>query len=148
MSQHQTSTVPAAQHADSARAVIETFWQAHSTGDRDTLKSIISEQIEWTVVGNTVPIAKTYTGHGGFFDELLGGLDASFVPDTVDMELKNLFVDEDAQVGIIELYESATTRDGKLFANNIVNVLEVADGKVAKVREYMDLAEVKEAFGF
>src|SRR5699024_5138338 len=113
MTQQQNTTVSAADRAGSVRTVIENFWQAHSTGDRESLKSIVSEQIEWTVVGRTVPIAKAYTGHDGFFGELLGALDASFVPGTVSMELKNLFVDEDAQVGVIELHESATTLSGR-----------------------------------
>lgn len=144
MTNLQASTVT----ATTVRTVIEEFWQAHSTGDRETLKTLVSEDIEWTVVGKTVPIAKTYRGHAGLFDELLASLDASFVPGTVKMELKNLFVDETAQAGVIELYESATTQGGKEFTNNIINVLEVRDGKVAVVREYMDLAEVQDTFGF
>lgn len=148
MTEQQASTMTQTTGVGTIRTVIESFWAAHSTGDREALKDIVSERIEWTVVGKTVPIAKKYTGHDGFFNELLGALDASFVPGTVKMELKNLFVDEDAQIGVIELFESATTTDGKQFSNNIINVLEVSDGQVTVVREYMDLAEVKDAFGF
>ncbi|MCW4467217.1 hypothetical protein OK351_17185 [Glutamicibacter sp. MNS18] len=130
------------------REVIDRFWAAHSTGDRERLKAIISPDIQWTVVGRTVPLAKTYTGWQGFFDELLAALDASFQPGSLDMKRSGSYVDEKAGVGVIELFESAVTTDGKIFENHIVDVLQIKGGQIISGREYMDLAEVKEAFGF
>lgn len=134
--------------ASTTRDVVESFWSAFSTGDTDRMKTVVSPGIEWTVVGRTVPIAKTYAGWAGFFDELLATLGASFVPGSLSMTRKGTYVDEAAGVAVIELFESATTVDGKEFVNNIVDVFHIRDGRITAVREYMDLAEVAEAFGF
>ncbi|KAA0973175.1 hypothetical protein FQ154_19435 [Paeniglutamicibacter gangotriensis] len=147
MTANTTNTAPAGA-ITSTRDVIEGFWAAHSTGERERLKTFISPDIEWTVVGRTVPLAKTYTGWQGFFDELLAALDASFKPGSVVMKRSASYVDEEAGVGVIELFESAVTNDGKKFENNIVDVLHVKNGLIVSAREYMDLAEVKDAFGF
>lgn len=147
MTANTTSTAPIGTKP-TTRDVIDSFWEAHSTGDRERLKTIISPDIEWTVVGRTVPLAKTYTGWQGFFDELLAALDASFKPGSLVMKRSGSYVDEEAGVGVIELFESAVTSDGKTFKNHIVDVLQVKNGQIVSTREYMDLAEVKDAFGF
>lgn len=147
MSPNTTVTAPAGT-ATTTREVIEGFWEAHSTGNREQLKKFISPEIAWTVVGRTVPLAKTYTGWQGFFDELLAALDASFKPETLVMERSATHVDEQSGVAVLELFESAVTNDGKAFQNHIVDVLQVKDGLIVAAREYMDLAEVKDAFGF
>lgn len=147
MTANTTSTAPAGA-TTTTRDVIEGFWEAHSTGDRERLKTFISRDIEWTVVGRTVPLAKTYTGWHGFFDELLAALDASFKSGSLVMKRSDSYVDEEAGVGVIELFESAVTNEGKKFENHIVDVLQVKNGLIVSAREYMDLAEVKDAFGF
>lgn len=134
--------------ATTTRDVVEMFWTAHSTGDREQLKKIISPDIEWTVVGRTVPLAKTYVGWQGFFGELLAALDASFTPGSLSMKRQGTYVDENAGVGVVEIFESAVTTDGNAFENHIVDVLVVEDGRIVAAREYMDLAEVQDAFGF
>ncbi|NIJ58907.1 ketosteroid isomerase-like protein [Pseudochelatococcus lubricantis] len=132
----------------SVRETVEAFWKGHSAGDRAALKQIVSEDLIWTVVGGTSPIAKTYRGWDGFFGELLDGLAQAFWPGTLDMQLKGLYADEEKGVGILQLEESATLRNGNTVKLEIVDVMTVRGGKVVEVREVMDLAAVNKAFGF
>lgn len=131
------------------RNIIEAFWEAHLAGDHDALKQVISREIEWTVVGRSCPIAKTYHGWEGFMGELLGGLAQAFVPGTLNMKLLGLYVDEAQEVGILHLFETATAAPtGFVVESEIVDVITVKDGKIVAVREIMDLAEPIQAFGF
>jgi ketosteroid isomerase-like protein len=132
----------------SVRETVEAFWKGHSAGDHDALKTIVSKDLTWTVVGDTCPIAKTYRGWEGFFGELLGGLLQAFRPGTFDMRLKGLYADEEKGVGILQLRESATLHNGNTVDLEIVDVITVREGKIVEVREVMDLAAVNKAFGF
>ena len=130
------------------KSIIEAFWQGHSTQDIDALKTIMSKDVTWTVVGKTCPIAKTYSGWDGFFGELLGGLGDAFKPGTLNMVVKGLYADEDAGVGFLYLAETATLHNGQILDVELVDVFTVRDGKIVEVREIMDLAAINGAFGF
>ena len=133
----------------STRTIIEAFWKAHLAGDHEALKQVIAKDIKWTVVGRSCPIAKTYEGWEGFLGELLGGLAQAFVPGTLDMTLRGLYVDEAQGVGVLHLFETATAAPtGFVVESEIVDIITVRDGKIVSVREIMDLAEPIQAFGF
>lgn len=132
----------------SVKTVTEAFWKAHNAGDHAALKEVMAQDVTWTVVGGTCPIAKTYEGWDGFFGELLGGLGAAFKPGTLKMQLKGLYADEEQGTGFLHLEETATLQNGNEIALEIVDVITVRDGKIVAVREVMDLAAVNNAFGF
>lgn len=132
----------------SVRTIVEAFWQGHSAGDHEALKRIVAEDVTWTVVGKTSPIAKTYQGWDGFFGELLGGLASAFKPGSLTMQVRGLYADEDKGVGFLHLDESATLQNGNTVNLEIVDVITVRDGKIVDVREIMDMAAVNKAFGF
>jgi ketosteroid isomerase-like protein len=131
------------------RNAIERFWKAHSTGDREGLKQVLAEDVAWTVVGRSCPIAKTYHGWEGFLGELLGALGTSFERGTLKMELRGIYADEQQGTGVLHLFESAVSvPTGFAMQVEIVDVIRVRDGKIVDVREIMDLAEPIQAFGF
>lgn len=132
----------------SVRETVEAFWKGHSAGDHAALKTIVAQDLTWTVVGETSPIARTYRGWDGFFGELLGGLAQAFKPGTLDMRLKGLYADEEKGVGILQLQESATLHNGNTIDVEIVDLITVREGKIVEVREVLDLAAVNNAFEF
>ncbi|QRI63884.1 nuclear transport factor 2 family protein [Shinella sp. PSBB067] len=132
----------------SVKDAIEGFWAAHKAGDHEALKKVLDQDFTWTVVGRTCPIAKTYHGWDGFLGELLGGLATAFRPGSLNMKLLGSYADEAQGVGILHLFETATTQGGVDVEHEIVDIFQVRDGKIVEVREIMDLAEVNNAFGF
>ena len=131
------------------RTVIERFWQAHSTGDIEALKQVLDKDLTWTVVGRSCPIAKTYHGWDGFLGELLGGLATGFKAGTLKMELRGIYTDEQQGVGVLHLYESATSIPTNFDMQlEIADIIKVRDGKIVEVREILDLTEAIRAFGF
>ncbi|KAB6714563.1 MULTISPECIES: nuclear transport factor 2 family protein [Roseobacteraceae] len=130
------------------KSTIEAFWQGHSTQDIALLKTVMAEDMTWTVVGKTCPIAKTYEGWEGFFGELLSGLGEAFKPGTLKMTVKGLYADEAAGMGFLHLSESAELHNGNLLDVELVDVFTVKNGKITAVREIMDMAAVNAAFGF
>lgn len=132
----------------SVQSVVEAFWQGHSTGDQAALRRILAEDMTWTVVGTTSPVARTYVGVEGFLGELLGALGAAFKPGTLNMQLKGIYADEAADTGFLHIQESATLQNGNTIDIEIIDVFTVKKGKITAVREIMDLAAVNAAFGF
>ncbi len=130
------------------KSVIETFWEGHRTQNVELLKTVMAEDVTWTVVGKTCPIARTYEGWDGFFGELLAALGAAVKPGTLDMQVMGLYADEEAGVGFLHIAETADLNSGGHLDVEIVDVFTVRDGKIVAVREIMDLAAVNSAFGF
>jgi ketosteroid isomerase-like protein len=122
--------------------LVERFWAANATGDVDTLKAVLAPDVEWTVVGRTVPIAKTYHGQDEFFGELIATLIASFTPGTVQMTVTGMFEDLERSTVVTQVHERAESVTGATFDNDIVTVMTIADGRIAAAAEYMDLLEV------
>ena len=127
---------------------IEKFWTAHKAGDHEALKQVLDRDFTWTIAGRSCPVAKTYHGWDGFLGELLGGLAAAFRPGSLKMTLRGSYADEAQGVGILHLFETATTQGGVEVEHEIVDIFKIRDGKIVEVREIMDLAEVINAFGF
>jgi ketosteroid isomerase-like protein len=122
--------------------LVEQFWSANAAGDVDTLKAILASDVEWTVVGRTVPIAKTYHGQEEFFGELIATLIASFRPGTVQMAVTGMFEDLERSTVITQVREKAESVTGATFENDIITVMTIAGGRITAAAEYMDLLEV------
>lgn len=135
------------QTSDEQLVVVRKFWDAQAVGDEQSARSVLAEGLEWTVVGQHSRLARTYRGVDEFFDELIGTLAATFVPGSAVMEIRGMYLDAGQSVVVTHLRETASTRDGLLFDNDIVTIMTVAGGRIAKCQEFMDLHEVRRAFG-
>jgi ketosteroid isomerase-like protein len=128
-------------------AVVRKFWEAQAAGDAQSARTVLAADIEWTVVGQHSFLARTYRGAQEFFDELIGTLAATFVPGSAVMEIHGMYLDAEQSVVVTHLRETARTRDGQFFDNGIVTIMTVADGRITRCQEFMDLHEVRRAFG-
>jgi ketosteroid isomerase-like protein len=137
------STSPA---SASLTPVAQKFFTAVSQGDIDGLRAAIAPEIEWTVVGHTVAIAKTYRGYDEMFGELLGALATLFVPGSVKIEIIAQYEDLAQSTVVTHFHETAQGQaSGKTFNNQVVTIMTIADGKIVKGLEFMDLYEFKQA---
>lgn len=127
--------------------VVRAFWQAQADGDRRAAEVLLAEDLVWTVEGRHSRVARTYRGRDAFFDELIAELGRTFEPGTVSLDLRGVYEDAAQQAVVTELLETARTREGLAFEVGIVTVMAIRDGRITACREYMDLHEVRLAFG-
>lgn len=65
--------------------------------------------------------------------------------DGLDMRIVSIIAEDD--IVATETRSHATTKTGKVYANEYALLFTIRDGKIAKVREYTDLLHVLEVFG-
>jgi ketosteroid isomerase-like protein len=106
--------------------------------DLDALRAKLTDDIEWWMVGAT-PASGLYVGKQQVFEEFLPKLPPGFKPGTgFSLEVHNV-VTGDRDV-VVECSASATTAAGDHYLNRYVYVLELRDGLVRRVRNYIDTA--------
>jgi ketosteroid isomerase-like protein len=126
----------------SVREVVNRFWAAQTTGDVPTAASLFAADATWTVVGRGAEIAGTYPAPDGLYGELAPQLIGLFEPGQFSQTVTSVWVDEDEGVGVTEFHDSGSAVNGHRFELDAVAVFQVTDGKIAAVREYVDLSEV------
>lgn len=126
---------------------VRTFWEAQAAGDAKTARAVLAKDVEWTLVGHHSSLARTYRGVDEFFDGLIGTLAATFMPGSAAMEIRSMYLDAGQSTVVTHLRETATTRDGLFFDNDIVTIMAVIDGRITRCQEFMDLHEVRRTFG-
>lgn len=131
----------------SVRQVLRDFWAGHTTRDHEALAKVVADDLVWTVVGRTSPVAARFEGREAYFG-LLKMLDETFVPGSVSMDLLGLYADEEESAGVIHIHEQATLHNGNSVDQEIVDVITIRNNQIVEVREVMDLAEVNLGFGF
>ncbi len=117
------------------RIVLE-FFAALSNGDLEAVRSLLHEDATWTAQVREVPGAGAHKGHKGIIDEFLKPVRGLFAPGD-----PKVVVDSIASNGALVMVESRGVghlKDGRPYSNLYAWALEVRDGKIAALREYMD----------
>jgi ketosteroid isomerase-like protein len=129
--------------SDSERVVV-TFFQTLSTGDLERVRPLLHGEVTWTVQVRDVPGAGVHKGPQGIIDFLA--------------PVRGLFEDGDPKVEIVSIASrgalvavesigSGRMRNGKQYRNLYSWWLEVKDGKIFAIREYMDSHYVMSVVG-
>ncbi|MCG2624807.1 nuclear transport factor 2 family protein [Arthrobacter sp. I2-34] len=137
--------MPAAAGAQSG--TVRAFWDAQAAGDAAAARAVLAEDLEWTVAGRHSGLARTYRGREAFFGELIATLSATFEPGSAVMDIRGIYEDTARSTVVTHLRETARTRTGLEFDNEIVTIMTVEDGRITACREFMDLHEVRRTFG-
>jgi ketosteroid isomerase-like protein len=112
-------------------------------GDPRPFAAILSEDVRWTVIGNTCH-SGTYEGKQAVLQELMASV-MSRIVDRIAVT-PHRFIADDEYV-VVEFSGKSTTRDGKPYDNSYCWVHRVIDGKVVEVMEYLDTELVTAVFG-
>jgi ketosteroid isomerase-like protein len=129
---------------DNERLVLE-FFRVLSAGDFVRLREILHDEVTWTPMMRGVPGAGVHRGKVGIIDQFLvpvRGLFRAGDPKTT--------VDTICSKGSLVLVESRGTgevADGRVYENLYAWAVEIKDGKIFAVREYMDSLYVAKLFG-
>src|SRR5450631_4372718 len=112
---------------------VKNFFAAMGSGDRQRLLSLVAEDIEWIIPGDSWPLAGTHRGHAGLADVLQNAseMETSF-PEPPE------YVAQGDRVLVVGVATGKIKATNRAFKDDWVFAITVQNGKVTKIREYID----------
>lgn len=123
-----------------SRELVEKFMDVFSSGDIVSLLKMMSEDATWWVAG-TLEISKTYAKQE--FGELLESM-AKLCEGPIKLTPIAFTCDE--QRVAVETESYAETKSGKIYNNRYHFLFILKDGRIHKVKEYLDTMHTNEIF--
>jgi ketosteroid isomerase-like protein len=112
---------------------VKDFFDAIGRGDREDLLALVAEDIEWIIPGEDWPLAGTRRGHAGLAD-LLETASKTMETSTEPRE----YVAQGDRVLVVGVATGKIKATNKPFKDDWVFAITVRNGKVTKIREYID----------
>ncbi|HTG07901.1 MAG TPA: nuclear transport factor 2 family protein [Bradyrhizobium sp.] len=112
---------------------VKDFFAAIGRGDRENLLALVAEDIEWIIPGEDWPLAGTRRGHAGLAD-LLETASKTMETSTEPRE----YVAQGDRVLVVGVATGKIKATNKPFKDDWVFAITVRNGKVTKIREYID----------
>ena len=121
--------------------VVKDFFAAMGSHNEQDLLALVAEDIEWIVPGEDWPLAGTHRGHEGLAAILRKA------SDTIEMTYPRPpeFVAEGERVLVIGVATGKIKATGKPFKDDWVFDITIRNGKLAKIREYIDTQSLARA---
>lgn len=137
-------THPAApvQAQDDNKRIVRQFFEVFSTGDILAIGECLHEDLRWWVAGTLPGLSGTYDKPG--ICALLGGVAAVYVEGRLPMTVVDMIAEGPRVSAQLEC--RATLHDGRVYANQLHVFIELRDGKLWQVREYLDTAHCHDIF--
>jgi ketosteroid isomerase-like protein len=114
--------------------VVKDFFAAMGSGDKEHLLELSAEDIEWIIPGEDWPLAGTHRGHAGLRDFLQK---ASETVETSFPEPPE-YVAQGDRVLVVGFATGRIKATNRTFEDDWVFAMTVRNGKVTKIREYVD----------
>src|SRR6201999_4580867 len=113
---------------------VKDFFAAIGRGDKQGLLALVAEDIEWIIPGEDWPLAGTHRGHAGLAAVLQK---ASEEIETTYPEPPE-FVAQGDRVLVVGVATGKIKATNRTFTDDWVFAITVRNGKVTKIREYVD----------
>jgi len=114
--------------------IVKDFFAAMGSGDKQGLLALSSGDIEWVIPGEDWPLAGTHRGHAGLAEVLRK---ASVEVETTYPEPPE-FVAQGDRVMVVGVATGKIKATNRAFRDDWVFAITVQNGKVTKIREYID----------
>ena len=114
--------------------VVKDFFAAIGSGDKQGLLALVAEDVEWIIPGKDWPLAGTHRGHAGLAKVLQK---ASNEVETA-YPFPPEFVAQGDRVLVIGVATGKIKATNRAFKDDWVFAITVQNGKVKKIREYID----------
>jgi ketosteroid isomerase-like protein len=114
--------------------VVKSFFAAMGSGDKQGLLALVAKDIEWIIPGEDWPLAGTHRGHVGLADLLKK---ASEMVET-SFPKPSEFVAQGDRVLVVGVATGKIKATNRAFKDDWVFAITVQNGKVTKIREYID----------
>jgi len=114
--------------------IVKDFFAAIGSGDKQGLLALVAEDVEWIIPGKNWPLAGTHRGHAGLAKVL------QKASDEVEMTYPEPpeFVAQGDRVLVVGVATGKIKATNRAFKDNWVFAITVQNGKVTKIREYID----------
>jgi hypothetical protein len=112
---------------------VKDFFAAIGRGDTEALRALVAEDIEWIIPGEDWPLAGTRHGHAGLAD-LLETASRTIETSTEPRE----FVAQGERVLVVGFATGKVKATKKTFEDHFVFAINVRDGRLTNIREYID----------
>jgi ketosteroid isomerase-like protein len=114
--------------------IVKGFFAAIGSGDKQRLLALVAEDIEWIIPGEEWPLAGTHRGHAGVAATLRKA--AEEIETTYSKPPE--FVAQGDRIFVVGVATGKIKATNKPFKDDWVFDVTVRNGKVTKIREYMD----------
>src|SRR5208282_2177047 len=114
--------------------IVKNFLAALGRRDKQGLLALSAEDIEWIVPGEDWPLAGTHRGHAGLADVLQKASEEIEMTYPAPPE----FVAQGDRVLVVGVATGKIKATNKTFEDHWVFDITLRDGKVTKIREYID----------
>ena len=122
--------------------LVRRFIELLNAEDLDGLRPILHEQATWTpMTSQQIPGAGAHVGHKGIIDDFLRPVRGLFEGKDPQNSIGALFGKGDMVA--CETHGTGTFTSGKTYDNRYAWLIEVRDGKIFEIREYMDTAYIQ-----
>ncbi|HUK02602.1 MAG TPA: nuclear transport factor 2 family protein [Steroidobacteraceae bacterium] len=120
---------------DSEKIVLE-FFRTLSSGDLERVREQLHEHATWTPQVKDIPGAGVHRGRKGIVDDFLAPVRGLFEPGEPKVEIDNIV--SRGNLVALETRGIGRLKNGKNYHNLYSWWIEVRDGKIFAIREYMD----------
>lgn len=127
---------------DNKRVVLD-FFESGARGDMERCFSLIADDVVWTNIGST-RFSGRYEGKQALMERVLGPLFGSLKAG-ITSDIERLTAEGD--IVVAQTSGKAETHDGAPYNNSYCQVMQIRDGQIVAVKEYMDTALVDAVFG-
>jgi uncharacterized protein len=137
--------------ADTNKQLVMKAWREFATRDADRVRAVFTPDAEWLAPpGNATALALDGTHHLVGRERIVRFLTSEFgtvfVAD-VTIDFGGVYADCDSDTVIVEERMRATLANGGHYDNDYCFIFELKDGRIRRVREYMDTQRGAEMFG-
>jgi ketosteroid isomerase-like protein len=126
--------------AAQSKQIVQSAWQTFASRDPVRIAQCLTPDAEWLAPpANATATALAKTNHMAGADTIAAFLATGFrklFVDNVKIDFRGFHADTD--VVIVEYRMTATLRDGRPYDNDYCLIFELKDGRIHRVREYMD----------
>jgi ketosteroid isomerase-like protein len=114
--------------------IVKDFFAAMGRGDKQGLMALTAEDIEWIIPGEDWPLAGTHRGHAELADVLQKASEELEMTYPKPPE----FVAQGDRVLVVGVATGKIKATNRAFKDDWVFAITVQNGKVTKIREYID----------
>jgi len=121
--------------------VVKDFLAAIGSGNTQRVLALVAEDIEWIIPGEGWPLAGTHRGHAGLAGVLKKASEAIEMTYPKPPE----FVGQGDRVFVVGVATGKIKATNRTFKDDWVFDIAVRDGKLTKIREYIDTQALAKA---
>lgn len=126
--------------AEQNKEMVKATWLAFGKGDLKTAFANMADNVSWLIPGNIPGVSGVKRGKDEI-TKFASGITGVF-PEGLQTEITRAHATDDAV--ILELTNRGKVSNGKSYENEYCFVFELENGKIRRIREYVDTLKAKE----